>query len=165
MSIAGLGYCAAVVLALVFAAAATAKIRDRDGTAAAFATLGVPNAGSAARFLPLPELAAVVLLLAVPFVGALVVLVLLALFTTFIVGRLRVGVVAPCACFGGATSRPLSWVSVWRNVLMGALALVALGATRPTMPSVGDVVVVVCATALGVVALRVADGRSSTRSV
>ncbi len=163
MSLAGVGYCAAVVLAVMFAAAAAAKIRDRDGTAAAFATLGVPNPSSAARFLPLPELAAVVLLLAVPFVGALVVLVLLALFTTFIVGRLRVGVVAPCACFGGATSRPLSWVSVWRNVLMGALALVALGATRPTVPSLADVAAVIVATAAGVLALRVADRRSATR--
>ena len=157
MTLQGLGYSAALVLALMFAVAALAKLRDRDGTAAAFFALGVPNPERAARFLPLPELAAVVLLLTVPFAGAIVVLALLALFTTFMVGRLRAGLVAPCACFGATTSQPISWVSVCRNLLMGALAVLALGATRPVVPTIGEVTAVAGATLVGTLVLRLLD--------
>lgn len=155
MSLSGLGYSAAIVLAVMFAVAALTKLRDRDGTAASFATLGVPNPTSAAKFLPLPELTAAALLIVVPFVGGLVVLVLLALFTTFVVGRLRAGVVAPCACFGNASSQPLSWVTVARNVLMGALAVLTLAATRPTLPTPAELGLVVAATVVGYTLLAV----------
>lgn len=149
MSAAGLGYSAALVLAVLFALAAAAKLRDQEATVRSFDALGVPNPASAARLLPLPELAVVALLVVVPVAGALAVLVLLAFFTTFLVGRLRAGVDAPCACFGASSSRPLSWAAIGRNALMGALAVTALLATRPVVPTVADLAVVLAATAVG----------------
>jgi hypothetical protein len=160
---AGVGYVAALVLAATFAAAAVAKLRDRDGTQRSFEALGVPDAAAASRLLPLPELAVVVLLAVVPVAGALAVLVLLAFFTTFLVGRLRAGVDAPCSCFGSASSSPLSWVAVARNLGLAALAVAALLATRPVVPTVADVAVVVGATLVGAVAIRLAEHRVGER--
>ncbi len=156
----GLGTTAAVVLAVVFALSALAKIRDPRSTAKAFEAIGVPNPESASRLLPLPELAIVVLLLVAPAAGAIAVLVLLAFFTTFLVGRIRAGVVAPCACFGAASIRPISWLTVFRNLGLALLALVALTTLRPAVPTLADVALVVGATALGALALRMAAPRS-----
>lgn len=164
MSAAGLGYCAALVLAATFALSAGAKLRDPEGTARSFADLGVPNPTSAARLLPLPELAVAVLLAVVPVAGALAVLVLLALFTTFLVGRLRAGVTAPCACFGTSSSGPLSWLAVARNVGLGLLAVVALAATRPVLPTAAEAAVVLGATALGALGLAVARRVAARRA-
>ena len=47
-------------------------------------------------------------------------------FTVFLVLALLRGVEAPCACFGSMSSRPVTWWSVVRNVLLVALAVVSL---------------------------------------
>lgn len=156
----GIAYTAALVLAVVFAASAIAKLRDPRSTAEAFAAIGVPDPDSASRLLPLPELAIVVLLLVAPAVGAIAVLVLLAFFTTFLIGRIRAGVSAPCACFGAPSVRPISWLTVARNGALSGLAVIALGTLRPALPTVVDVLVVLGATALGALALRIAVHRS-----
>lgn len=163
MTAEGLGYAAALVLATTFGVAAVTKLRDPAGTRRSFEALGVPDAGTTSRLLPLPELAVVVLLAVVPVAGALAVLVLLAFFTTFLVGRVRAGVAAPCSCFGSASSSPLSWVTVARNVGLGAFAAAALLATRPVVPTAADGTVVVAAFLVGALALRGAERRRVAR--
>jgi hypothetical protein len=157
MTLAGVGYAAALVLAALLVFAALAKVTSPDETRRSFRRLGVPNPDGAARLVPLPELAAAVLLVAVPAVGGIATLMLLAFFSTFLVGRLRAGVVAPCACFGAASAQPLSWLAVARNAALGVLAVAALAAVHPVRPSVGDAVVVLLYTAGATVALRVGE--------
>ena len=142
MTASGIGYTAAVVVAALFAAAAAAKLRDLRATSVAFDRLGVPNPDVFARLVPLAELAVVILLLIVPAGGGLAALVTLAFFTTFLVGRLRAGVVAPCACFGAVAQAPLSGIEIARNVGLMVLSALALAADRPVRPSAVDLLVV-----------------------
>jgi uncharacterized membrane protein YphA (DoxX/SURF4 family) len=139
---AGLAYGCALALAVLFVVAALSKLRDRPGTAQAFASLGVPQADAAARLVPLLELVIALALVAVPAVGGVVALVTLAFFTTFLVGRLRAGVTAPCACFGGSTTEPLSLAKITDNAFMMVAALAAASASGPIAPSVVDLLVV-----------------------
>ena len=132
MTVSGLGYAAAVALAAIFAIAATAKLRDVSATERDFVGLGIPRASFFARFIPLAELSIVALLLIVPPAGAIAALVSLAFFTTFLIGRLRAGVRAPCACFGSSRAQPISARDVIRNLLLMALAVVCLATDRPT---------------------------------
>lgn len=157
MSVAGLGYAAALVLAALLVFAALAKATNPDETRRSFRRLGVPNPDGAARLVPLPELAAALLLVVVPAVGGIATLMLLAFFSTFLLGRLRAGVVAPCACFGAASARPLSWLALARNAAMGVLAIAALATVQPVRPSLGDAVVVLAYTAATAAALRVGE--------
>jgi uncharacterized membrane protein YphA (DoxX/SURF4 family) len=128
----GVGYAAAVALAAIFAIAAVAKLRDVSATERDFAGLGIPRASFFARFVPIAELSIVALLLIVPPAGAIAALVSLAFFTTFLIGRLRAGVRAPCACFGSSRAQPISVRDVIRNLLLMALAVVSLATDRPT---------------------------------
>ncbi len=137
MSAAGLGYCAAVTLAAIFATAGIAKLRDLRATLEQFTALGLPRPGVFTRIVPLAELALVTLLLIVPAVGAIFAMITLAFFTTFLVERVRAGVTAPCACFGATVSTPLSMVDVVRNAMLLVLAAASLMATRPVRPSMG----------------------------
>jgi uncharacterized membrane protein YphA (DoxX/SURF4 family) len=146
----GIGYVAAVVVAAVFAAAAAAKLRDLRQTSVDFDHLGIPNPEVFARLVPLAEMAVTVLLLIVPSGGAIAALVTLAFFTTFLVGRLRSGVTAPCACFGASTKAPLSGIEIARNIGLMALSATALAAERPVRPTVGDLLVVLISTIVGV---------------
>jgi len=142
----GIGYTAAIVVAAVFAVAAVAKLRDIPGTVAGFEALGLPQAELFARMVPLTELAIVVLLLVVPPGGAIAALITLAFFTTFLVGRLRAGVVAPCACFGASAAAPLSGIEILRNVGLVVLAGAALATDRPVRPTLLDLLVVLVPT-------------------
>ena len=155
MTASGLGYTAAVVVAAVFAVAGVAKLRDLGGTARDFYRLGIPDAGLLAWIVPLAELSVTVLLLIVPPAGAIAALVTLAFFTTFLLGRLRAGVRAPCACFGATSKAPLSSLEIARNVGLLALSALALATDRPATPTVLDVMVVGGATAAGAALLRV----------
>jgi hypothetical protein len=110
----------------------------------------------------LPEIAAAVLLVIVPAVGGLATLMLLAFFSTFIVTRLRAGVVAPCACFGATSSQPLSWLALVRNGAMGLLAIAALATVHPLRPSVAEMLVVVAYVAVVIVFLQVGERMSVT---
>jgi uncharacterized membrane protein YphA (DoxX/SURF4 family) len=146
-----------VALAVIFALAATAKLRDLDTTERDFTALGVPRPAFFARFVPVAEFSIVVLLLIVPPAGAIAALVTLAFFTTFLIGRLRAGVRVPCACFGAAKTRPISSTDIVRNIGLMILAAVSLGTDRPSRITVVDLIVVVVAIGAGVGALRVAD--------
>jgi uncharacterized membrane protein YphA (DoxX/SURF4 family) len=158
----GIGYAAAVVLAAVFAVAAIGKLRDPEGTAADFDALGVPRPRTMALFVPLAELSVAALLLIVPAAGALGALVTLAFFTAFLVGRVRAGVRAPCACFGSNRRDPLSWVQIVRNVGLGALAAVALATDRPQRSSPADIAVVLALVAAAALGLRLARHRAGS---
>ena len=56
---------------------------------------------------------------------AVVAAALLAVMTVVLLDRLRRGVRPPCACFGGAAVRPLSWREPVRNFVLLAVAFVA----------------------------------------
>ncbi|MEX1218731.1 MAG: MauE/DoxX family redox-associated membrane protein [Acidimicrobiales bacterium] len=156
MSAAGVGYAAAVALAAIFAIAAVAKLRDVAATEREFLGLGLPRASFFARFIPLVELSIVLLLLIVPPAGAIAALISLAFFTTFLIGRLRAGVRAPCACFGAAKAKPISTLDVFRNLGMILLAILSLGTEKPTPISLLDALVVAGSIAAVGVLLRLA---------
>jgi uncharacterized membrane protein YphA (DoxX/SURF4 family) len=158
----GVGYAAAVALAAIFAIAAVAKLRDVSATERDFAGLGVPRASFFARFVPIAELSIVALLLIVPPAGAIAALVSLAFFTTFLIGRLRAGVRAPCACFGSSRAQPISVRDVIRNLLLMALAVVSLATDRPTAITPLDALAVLAVTAVAGGALHLA-GRVRSR--
>jgi uncharacterized membrane protein YphA (DoxX/SURF4 family) len=52
--------------------------------------------------------------------------VLLVVFTAWIVVRLARGQHEPCACFGSLSASPLSWWQVVRNCVLIALGIIAL---------------------------------------
>ena len=162
MSSTGVGYAAAVALAAIFAIAAVAKLRDVSATERDFAGLGIPRASFFARFVPIAELSIVALLLIVPPAGAIAALVSLAFFTTFLIGRLRAGVRAPCACFGSSRAQPISVRDVIRNLLLMALAVVSLATDRPTAITPLDALAVLAVTAVAGGALHLA-GRVRSR--
>jgi len=117
---------APVALAVVFAWAGGAKFADLKGTQEGFAALGLsqpePRAIQVAAF----EIATAVLLIVAPIGGALVALVLLAVFTFLLVRLLRSGSTAPCRCFGGIRSHPIAWTDVARNAALAGVAGVVL---------------------------------------
>ena len=120
------GSVAEAILALVFAVAGVSKWRNPGFTATSFDGLGLPAPAFLARAVPLAEFAVAALLVIVPVVGAYLTLALLAFFTTLLATRLAQGVRSPCACFGSTNPKPLSWLSVARNVGLAALAAFAL---------------------------------------
>jgi uncharacterized membrane protein YphA (DoxX/SURF4 family) len=157
VTVSGLGYAAAVALAVIFSLAAIAKARDLEATEQDFTALGVPRAAFFARFVPIAEFSIVILLLIVPPAGAIAALVTLAFFTTFLIGRLRAGVRVPCACFGAAKARPISAVDIARNFGLMILAGASLGTDRPTRVTLVDLIVIVVGIGAAIGALRVAD--------
>jgi hypothetical protein len=102
------------------------------------------------------------LLLNVPPAGAIAALVSLAFFTTFLIGRLRAGVRAPCACFGSSRAQPISVRDVIRNLLLMALAVVSLATDRPTTIAPLDALAVLAVIAAAGGALHLA-GRVRSR--
>jgi hypothetical protein len=117
----------AVALATIFGMAAAAKLADRPATARGFRALGLPSPYPLAVLVPFIEMGLAGLLVIVPNVGAGAAVVLLALFSALIAGRLAQGLHAPCACFGGSGG-PLSWRHLVRNAgLLFAALIVVVG--------------------------------------
>ena len=115
-------------LAVVFAVATAAKLRDPLGTRRSLADFGLPRPRLLARVLPGTEAATALLLVVDPRVGGQCAVALLVAFTTLIAGRLVAGRRDSCGCFGTWSSRPLSWRDLVRNVVLTALGVVtALG--------------------------------------
>lgn len=127
-------------LAVVFLVAGAAKLADRSGTRQALANFDVP-----ARFvdqfvllLPVAELAAAIALVFPTTArwGAAGSLVLLALFVVGLTRVLRRGEAPDCHCFGQLHSKPASWVTVARNVMLALpAAYVALAGPGPSLAS------------------------------
>jgi uncharacterized membrane protein YphA (DoxX/SURF4 family) len=117
---------APVILALVLAAAAGSKLASPTRTRRSFEALGLPRPRALALGVPLAELAAAVLLVAVPRVGAPLALTLLVVFSAFLAPQVARGSEEPCACFGQVGSRPVSPVDLVRNGGLMALALLTV---------------------------------------
>jgi len=115
-----------LLLAAVFAVAAVAKLRDREGTASTLGEFGVPARlrTTGALALPLAELVAAGLLIALPTarVGALLALALLLVFVAAVSRALARGERPDCNCFGGVHSAPVSRLTLVRNVTLAAVA-------------------------------------------
>lgn len=153
-----LSYALAVGLALTFAWAGIAKLRAPKRTARAFAALGVDP--RLARVVPVVELGLAVAIVAVP-LTALLAALLLGAFTV-VLARADAGV--GCACFGSASTAPVSWVQVLRNGLLVAIAAIACTA-RPEAPGVAATVAAAGVGALVLVVLALADVKRITGTV
>ena len=153
----GVGYAAALVLAVVFARAGVAKLGTRGATEATFTALGLPPATAVA--VPVAELVLAVALVLAPGWGAAFALALLAGFTTFLGRAVRAGVRVGCNCFGSARRAPVSWVELARNAWLVAAGVVALSASRPTVPHFGAVAVIAGASVVAMLSLRMAEER------
>lgn len=114
----------AVLLAVVFAWAAGAKLAARPDTAAGFASLGLPAPEAMVWVMIGLEIAIAALLVIVPGWGSLLAFAVLAGFTVFLVGLVRSGRPVSCRCFGGASTEPVSGKTLIRNGLLLALAAV-----------------------------------------
>lgn len=153
---------AAWLVALVLAWAGIAKLAAGARTAAGFRSLGIPAAGAVAIAVPVAELAAALLLVTVPPIGATVSLGLLAVFTAFLVLALRRGLGVPCGCFGSARPEPITYAALVRNALLASAAGVAALAPSPARPVLEAVIAVGAAAALGFVLVGLAELRATT---
>jgi uncharacterized membrane protein YphA (DoxX/SURF4 family)/peroxiredoxin len=131
---------ARLCLAAVFLVAGAAKLADRPGTRQALANFDVPARliDSFVLLLPLAELAAATALVFPTTArwGAAGSLLLLALFVVGLTRALRRGEAPDCHCFGQLHSKPASWTTVARNVVLAIPATyVALTGPGPSLTS------------------------------
>ncbi len=127
-------------LAAVFIVAGVAKLVDRSGTRQALADFDVPDrlADPLVLLLPAAELVVATALLFPTTArwGAVGGLVLLALFVAGLTRVLRRGEAPDCHCFGQVHSKPASWTTVGRNLVLAVLAAyVALEGPGPSLTS------------------------------
>lgn len=150
------------VIATVFAVASWGKLVDPAWTRSAVVAL-VPVRGRAAvyvsRLLPVTEVVVAVAVLprqTAPWAAGLAVVLLVA-FTAVIVAALAGGRRPVCACFGSVSDDPIGAGSVIRNLLLAAVATVALVGARQypgaALPA-SQALTVAAVAALGAVALR-----------
>lgn len=125
------GAAAAVFLGLVFEWSGVAKVAGRD----AWVVEGTPFSTHrprvdrlVRRVLPWVEIAlgALLILRVAPVVVGISAGVILAVFTGALVRVLMSGQRPPCMCFGAARARPVSWLSVVRNVALIAIAVLVI---------------------------------------
>jgi uncharacterized membrane protein YphA (DoxX/SURF4 family) len=117
------GAWAGALVGAILVIAGVAKLTSRGWPSQARA-IGVPP--WAVRVVPILEVAIGAALVAgLPYAGWAAIALLVG-FTVFLVLALLRGVEAPCACFGSMSSRPVTWWSVVRNVVLVALAAVSL---------------------------------------
>jgi peroxiredoxin len=131
---------ARIVLAVVFAVAALAKLADRAGSRQAVVGFGVPDALATplSIALPLAELAVAAALLptASAWWGALGALALLLAFVVAIAFNLASGRKPDCRCFGQLSAGPIGWSTMARNsVLAGIAGFVVVGGWQDAGPS------------------------------
>ncbi len=117
-----------LVLAIVFALAAMAKLRDRSSLARTLPAYGAPAWAVAplTTAIPVFELVAAGLLLweATVASGAALALLLLLAFSATIGVALARGQAPDCACFGAATVEPIGSHTLWRNATLIAMATI-----------------------------------------
>jgi peroxiredoxin/uncharacterized membrane protein YphA (DoxX/SURF4 family) len=127
-------------LAAVFLVAVVAKLADLPGTRQALADFDVPRrlARPLLLFLPAAELTAATALVFPTTArwGAAGSLVLLALFAVGLTRVLRRGEAPDCHCFGQLHSKPASWMTVARNLVLALpAAYVTLAGPGPSLAS------------------------------
>src|ERR1700760_680698 len=127
-------------LAAVFFIAGAGKLADRSGTRQALADFDVSprRAGPLQLLLPAAELAAAAALV-FPTTARWGAGGCLVLITSFVVGLARVlrrGETPDCHCFGQLHSKPASWTTVARNLVLAlAAAYVAIEGPGPSLTS------------------------------
>jgi uncharacterized membrane protein YphA (DoxX/SURF4 family)/peroxiredoxin len=131
---------ARLFLAAVFIVAGVAKLADRSGTRQALANFGVPRrlSGPLLFLLPAAELATATALVFPTTArwGAAGSLMLLALFVVGLTRALRHGEAPDCHCFGQLHSKPASWTTVARNLMLALpAAYIALTSPGPSLAS------------------------------
>jgi peroxiredoxin/uncharacterized membrane protein YphA (DoxX/SURF4 family) len=145
---------ARLCLAAVFFVAGVAKLADRPGTRQALADFDVPRrlVGPLVLLLPAAELAAATALVFPTTArwGAAGSLVLLALFVVGLTRVLRRGEAPDCYCFGQVHSKPASWTTVGRNLVLALPA--AYVVIEGPGPSLASWVAATHATDLGLIA-------------
>jgi methylamine utilization protein MauE/AhpC/TSA family protein len=128
-----------LLLALVFAVAAIAKLADRGAFREALGEFAVPRLliGPASVLLPLTEVAVAALLIPATTarVGAGATIALLALFCVAVGVALTRGVRPDCACFGRVRSAPVGRGTLVRNALLAAAAALVAAAPAPPLPA------------------------------
>jgi peroxiredoxin/uncharacterized membrane protein YphA (DoxX/SURF4 family) len=127
-------------LAAVFLVAGVAKLADRPGTRQALVDFDMPARliDPFVLLLPLAELAAAIALVFPTTArwGAAGSLVLLALFVVGLTRVLRLGGAPDCHCFGQLHSKPASWMTVARNLLLTVpAAYVTIAGPGPSLTS------------------------------
>ena len=123
---------ARLALVVTLLISAIAKIRDQAGARQAVKDFGVPSglAATVAFALAPLELASAALLLTTGsgvVAGAVLAMTLLAVFTVGIAVNLLRGNRVDCHCFGAMSTKPLSWWSVVRNLLLIGVGALVLG--------------------------------------
>jgi uncharacterized membrane protein YphA (DoxX/SURF4 family)/peroxiredoxin len=131
---------ARLCLAAVFFVAGITKLADRPGTRQALTDFDVPPraVGPLLLLLPAAELSAATALVFPTTArwGAAGSLVLLALFVVGLTRVLRRGEAPDCHCFGQLHSKPASWATVARNLVLALPgAYVALEGPGPSLAS------------------------------
>ena len=118
------------LLAVVFAAAGAAKLRDLEGSRNTLREFGIPDgiARPSGTLLPLAELATAVALVFRPSAqwGAGAALLLLLVFIAGISNVLRKGQAPPCNCFGQIHSEPVGRTTLARNAVLAVIAAIAV---------------------------------------
>ena len=133
---------ARVLLATVFVVAGLSKLADRAGSRQALIDFGVPArlATPGGILSPLAELAVAVALipLTTAWWGAVGALALVLLFIVGIVYNLVLGRTPDCHCFGQLYSKPIGWPTLFRNLLLAAVAgfIVVFGWSSPGLSAV-----------------------------
>jgi hypothetical protein len=123
---------ARLTLAAAFTLSAGTKLARPVAFAGSLAEFGVPAPGVVARLLPLVEGGLALALAALPHQSwpAFAALSVLALFTGAVLANVARGRETPCPCFAPAGGRPTSAVTVVRNGLLLALAVLATGSVE-----------------------------------
>jgi hypothetical protein len=122
----------ALIIIGTFCWAAVAKLRNRIATNTAFKTLRLPAPKLLSAVVPLVEVGIGATMIFQQRFGAALAIVLLGIFTAFLVGKLRSGSAVSCGCFGSAQTTPVSWVTIGRNVVLITLGGIAL-TIQPTV--------------------------------
>ncbi len=167
---------ARILLAVVFAIAGTAKLRDLPGSRRALAEFGVPSAliPVGAVLLPVAELATAVALIPPPTAqwGALAALLLLLAFIGGIVNAMARGGAPDCHCFGQLHSEPAGRGTLIRNMALAAVAgLVLVEGPGPSLGSwvadrsAAELVAVAAVIAAGVLAVLAYSLRRDNREL
>ena len=157
MFLARTAYLLALFLAGVFVFAGTMKLRDRTATTRTFRDMGLPCPRIMAIAVPILEIALSIGLAVLPAWGGPAAMVVLAFFTTMLVGQLRSGTAVNCGCFGQASMGPLTPTDIYRNVAFMAGAALASFAV-PSLP--GPLSLAAAAAAVGLASLLVSRTRS-----
>ena len=161
----GVAYPSAAVLAAVFFYAGASKLKDPRAAGASLRSFAVPAAAVTARVLPLVELGVAIALLVVPVVGGVIALVALSAFSAVLAARIHAGSTVPCGCFGATSQEPASAVELLRNALLAALAITAMFASGPRLPTLEATVTVSALTIAGIVTVSLGRLRQQVGAV